>query len=63
MTQAEERKFIQLWQDGASYKVIAQALGCPLGTVASRSAALAAQGKIPHSIGFSGNALNPSRLA
>ncbi len=46
MTPAEEAHFIQLWQEGASYRDIAQALGCPLGTVASRSAALAAQGKI-----------------
>ena len=46
MTPAEEAQFIQLWQDGASYKVIAAAQRCPLGTVASRSAALAAQGKI-----------------
>src|SRR2546422_6790263 len=46
MTPAEEAQFIQLWQDGASYRDIAQAMGCPLGTVASRSAALAAQGKI-----------------
>jgi Homeodomain-like domain len=46
MTPDDEATFIQLWQEGASYKAIAQALGCPLGTVASRSAALAAQGKI-----------------
>jgi len=46
MTPADEAEFIQLWQAGASYKAIAQALGCPIGTVASRSAALAAQGKI-----------------
>jgi hypothetical protein len=46
MTPADEAQFIQLWQEGASYKAIAQALRCPLGTVASRSAALAAQGKI-----------------
>jgi DNA-directed RNA polymerase specialized sigma24 family protein len=46
MTAADEARFIQLWQQGASYRDIAQALGCPLGTVASRSAALAAQGKI-----------------
>jgi hypothetical protein len=31
---------------GASYKAIAQALRCLLGTVASRAAALVAQGKI-----------------
>jgi hypothetical protein len=46
MTPAEEARFIALWQQGASYKAIAAALGCPLGTVASRSAALTAQGKI-----------------
>jgi hypothetical protein len=41
-----EPEFIQLWEKGASYKAIAQALVCPLGTVASWAAALAAQGKI-----------------
>jgi hypothetical protein len=46
MTPAEEATFIRLWQQGASYHNIAQALGCPLGTVASRAAALVAQGKI-----------------
>jgi hypothetical protein len=46
MTPTEEAQFIQLWEQGASYKAIAQAMRCPLGTVASRSAALAAQGKI-----------------
>jgi DNA-directed RNA polymerase specialized sigma24 family protein len=46
MTPAEEARFIQLWQAGASYRDIAQAMSCPLGTVASRSSALAAQGKI-----------------
>src|SRR4029453_2206528 len=46
MTPADEATFIQLWQEGASYRDIAAALGCPLGTVASRAAALAAQGKI-----------------
>jgi hypothetical protein len=46
MTPAEEATFIELWQQGASYKAIATAMRCPLGTVASRSAALAAQGKI-----------------
>jgi hypothetical protein len=46
MTPAEEAEFIQLWQQGASYKVIAATLRYPLGTVASRSAALVAQGKI-----------------
>jgi DNA-directed RNA polymerase specialized sigma24 family protein len=43
MTPTEEARFIQLWQQGASYRAIAQALGCPLGTVASRAAALAAK--------------------
>jgi hypothetical protein len=43
---AWESAFIQLWQQGASYRDLAQAMGCPLGTVASRSAALATQGKI-----------------
>ena len=41
-----EPEFIQLWEQGASYRDITQALGCPLGTVASRAAALVAQGKI-----------------
>jgi hypothetical protein len=40
-----EPEFIQLWQQGATYRELAQAFGCPLGTVASRSAALVAQGK------------------
>jgi DNA-binding transcriptional MocR family regulator len=46
MTPAAEATFIALWQQGASYRTIAQALRCPLGTVASRTAALVAQGKI-----------------
>jgi hypothetical protein len=46
MTPAEEQTFIVLWQQGASYRELAKALGCPLGTVGSRSAALVAQGKI-----------------
>ncbi len=46
MAQPWEADFIHLWQAGASYRELAQALGCPLGTVASRSAALVAQGKI-----------------
>jgi DNA-directed RNA polymerase specialized sigma24 family protein len=46
MTPTDEAQFIQLWQEGASYRVIAQALGCPLGTVASRAASLVAQGRI-----------------
>jgi hypothetical protein len=43
MTPADEAEFIRLWQEGAGYEAIAQALGCPIGTVASRSAALAAR--------------------
>jgi|SRR5882724_3353572 len=46
MTPADEATFIQLWQQGASYRELAAAQRCPLGTVASRSASLAAQGKI-----------------
>jgi hypothetical protein len=46
MTPADEATFIALWQQGASYRELAAAMGCPLGTVASRSAALVAQGKI-----------------
>jgi hypothetical protein len=46
MTPTEEQAFITLWNQGASYRAIAQALGCPLGTVASRAAALVAQGRI-----------------
>jgi DNA-directed RNA polymerase specialized sigma24 family protein len=36
MTPADEATFIQLWQQGASYRELAAALGGPLGTVASR---------------------------
>jgi hypothetical protein len=46
MTPTEEARFIALWQQGASYRDLAQALGCALGTVGSRAAALVAQGKI-----------------
>jgi DNA-binding transcriptional MocR family regulator len=46
MTPAEEARFITLWQQGASYRALAQALGCALGTVGSRAAALEAQGKL-----------------
>jgi DNA-directed RNA polymerase specialized sigma24 family protein len=45
MTPADEATFIALWQQGASYRELAAALRCPLGTVASRSAALAASGE------------------
>jgi hypothetical protein len=46
VTPDDEATFIALWQQGASYRELAAALRCPLGTVASRSAALVAQGKI-----------------
>jgi hypothetical protein len=46
MTPTDEAACTALWQQGASYKVIAATLGCPRGTVASHSAALVAQGKI-----------------
>jgi hypothetical protein len=46
MIPADEARFVELWQQGASYRALAQALGCPLGTVASRAAALVAQGSI-----------------
>ena len=40
MTPADEATFIQLWQEGASYQVIAQALRRPLGTTPPPSTAL-----------------------
>jgi len=46
MTPADEATFIDMWEKGASYRAIAQALRCPLGTVASRAAALVVQGTI-----------------
>ena len=46
MTPADEATFINMWNQGASYRELAAALRCPLGTVASRAASLAAQGKI-----------------
>jgi hypothetical protein len=46
MTPDAEQAFIRLWTEGASYRDLAQALGCALGTVGSRAAALVAQGKI-----------------
>jgi DNA-binding transcriptional MocR family regulator len=46
MTPAEEARFIALWTQEASYREIAQALGCALGTVGTLAAALVAQGKI-----------------
>jgi hypothetical protein len=35
MTSAEEAEFIALWEQGATYRELAAALRCPLGTVAS----------------------------
>jgi hypothetical protein len=46
MTPADEARFVTMWEQGASYRELAAAFGCPLGTVASRAAALAAQGRI-----------------
>jgi hypothetical protein len=46
MTPTDEATFIEMWAHGASYRELAAALRCPLGTVASRAAALVAQGKI-----------------
>jgi DNA-binding IclR family transcriptional regulator len=46
MTPADEATFIQLWQQGATYTVIARALGIPGGTVGSRATRLVKQGKI-----------------
>jgi hypothetical protein len=46
MIPADEARFIALWSQGASYRALAQALGCALGTVATRAKRLAAQGKI-----------------
>jgi hypothetical protein len=46
MTPIEEAHFIQLWQAGTETAAIAQALGCPVGTVSSRAYALRRQGKI-----------------
>ena len=38
--------FIQLWQQGTSQQEMAARLGVPLGTIKSRAAALARQGKL-----------------
>ena len=46
MTPTEEARFIQLWSEGASYAALAEAFGCPVGTVGSRAYALVRQGKI-----------------
>jgi hypothetical protein len=46
VTPADEREFIQLWNAGTETAAIAQALGIPRGTVASRAYALVRQGKI-----------------
>ena len=41
-----EPEFIRLWERGATQAAIAQALGCPVGTVKSRAHRLQQQGKI-----------------
>ena len=46
MTADEESTFITRWRQGATYRDLAQALGCALGTVGSRAAALVARKKI-----------------
>jgi hypothetical protein len=46
MTPAEEARFIALWQAGTETAAIAQQLGIPRGTVASRAHTLRLQGKI-----------------
>jgi DNA-directed RNA polymerase specialized sigma24 family protein len=43
MTPSDEATFITLWQQGVSYRELAVALHCALGTVGSRAAALAAE--------------------
>jgi hypothetical protein len=46
MTPTDEARFIALWQQGLSHEAMAQRLGCPVGTVKSRSYTLVHQGKI-----------------
>jgi hypothetical protein len=46
MIPTDEAHFIQLWQQGLPQAAMAQALGCPVGTVKSRLHALLQQGKI-----------------
>jgi hypothetical protein len=46
MTPTDEATFIALWQQGASQQELAARLGVPVGTIKSRAAALAHQGKI-----------------
>jgi hypothetical protein len=41
-----EADFIRLWQAGATQAAIAEALGCPVGTVKTRAQRLVAQGKL-----------------
>jgi hypothetical protein len=60
MTPAEEARFIQLWEQGATYRELAAAFGCPLGAVGSRAAALEADGKIAKR---SRDGAHPSRQA
>jgi hypothetical protein len=46
MSPDEEARFVELWNQGATYRVIAQAVGCALGMVGTHAAALVVQGKI-----------------
>jgi hypothetical protein len=46
MTPDDEVRFIQLWQKGLSHEAMAQRLGCPVGTVKSRSHTLQRRGLI-----------------
>jgi hypothetical protein len=46
MPPTDEARFIALWQQGLSHEAMAQRLGCPVGTVKSRSYTLVHQGKI-----------------
>jgi hypothetical protein len=46
MTPAEEARFIALWNAGTETAEIGRQLGIPVGTVSSRAATLARQGKI-----------------
>jgi hypothetical protein len=46
MTPTDEARFIALWRQALSHEAMAQRLGCPVGTVKSRSYTLVRQGKI-----------------
>ncbi len=49
MTPTDEARFIALWRQGLSHEAMAQRLGCPVGTVKSRSYTLVRQGVPPPS--------------